>query len=37
MITHYADELSTDALGEMLSIICKCRSLNKKTKTKTGE
>ncbi len=25
-IAHWADEFSTDALREMLSIICKCRS-----------
>ncbi len=25
-IAHWTDEFSTDALGEMLSIICKCRS-----------
>ncbi len=29
-IAHWADEFSTDALGEMLSIICKWRSLTKK-------
>ncbi len=29
-ITHWSDELSTDAFGEMLAIICKCRSSKKK-------
>ncbi len=24
-IAHWADEFSTDAFGEMLAIICKCR------------
>ncbi len=29
-IAHWADEFSTDAFGEMLAIICKCRSSKKK-------
>ncbi len=29
-IGHWADEFPTDAFGEMLAIICKCRSSNKK-------
>ncbi len=29
-MAHWADEFSTDALGEMLAIICKCRSSKKK-------
>ncbi len=28
-IAHWTDEFSTDALGEMLSIICNCRSSKK--------
>ncbi len=28
-IAHWADEFSTDAFGEMLAIICKCRSSKK--------
>ncbi len=29
-IAHWADEFSTDAFGEMLAIIYKCKSLKKK-------
>ncbi len=28
-IAHWADELSTDVFWEMVSIVCKCRSLKK--------
>ncbi len=31
-IAHCSDEFSTDAFGEMLAIIFKCRSLKKKIK-----
>ncbi len=31
-IAHWADEFSTDAFGEMLAIICKCRASKKKLK-----
>ncbi len=32
-IAHWAEEFSTDAFGEMLAIICKCRSSKKNQKS----
>ncbi len=34
-VAHWADAFSTDALGEILSIICKCRSSQKQQQKTT--